>query len=172
MSLQEEESILQKSVIPNLLLQEFGPINPTQKEQEEKSKSEDDISVLNRVDDDDIENVTSEDDQNTDRDTFEITNYKRKLFKVGVDFRKTLGKFLFAKFHFELILTTLYFNKMKEFVLQKICFSASEHSFENLEADLLPSESKQLTSKHLYDLSVVLGAVLAFIKLFSLFLYK
>lgn len=116
MSLQEEESILQKSVIPNLLLQEFGPINPTQKEQEEKSKSEDDISVLNRVDDDDIENVTSEDDQNTDRDTFEITNYKRKLFKVGVDFRKTLGKFLFAKFHFELILTTLYFKKMKEFV--------------------------------------------------------
>ena len=61
---------------------------------------------------------------------------------------------------------------MKEFVLQKICFSASEHSFENLEADLLPSESKQLTSKHLYDLSVVLGAVLAFIKLFTLLLYK
>merc|ERR1711953_526606 len=133
MSLQEEESILQKSVIPNLLQQEFGPINLTQKEQKEKFKSKDDISVPGRVDNDDIENVTSEDDQNTDREADEITNYKRKLFKSGVDFRKTL---------------------------------ASEHSFENLEADLLPSESKQLTSKHLYDLSVVLGAVLAFIKLF------
>ena len=172
MSLQEEESILQKSVIPNLLQQEFGPINLTQKEQKEKFKSKDDISVPGRVDNDDIENVTSEDDQNTDREADEITNYKRKLFKSGVDFRKTLGMFLFAKFHFELILTTLYFNKMKEFVLQKICFSASEHSFEKLEEDLLPRESKQLTSKYLYDLSVALGAVLAFIKLFYFIFYE
>ena len=75
---EEEDSILQKSVIPNLLEEEFKPpllagmcdeiiyrenpknANPTRK------------------------------DENMDN---EVTSYKRKQFKAGVDFRKTLGSF-------------------------------------------------------------------------------
>ena len=80
---EEEDSILQKSVIPNLLEEEFNP--PVQAEMC------DDLSVRENQN---IENLTGNDDENRDMEKInEVTSYKRKLFKAGVDFRKTLGSF-------------------------------------------------------------------------------
>ena len=78
---EEEDSILQKSVIPNLLEEEFNP----------PAEMCDDLSVL---DNQNIENLTGNDDENRDMEKInEVTSYKRKQFKAGVDFRKTLGSF-------------------------------------------------------------------------------
>ena len=75
---EEEDSILQKSVIPNLLEEEFNPALPTGMCDEIISREN-----LNNA------NPTSK-DENMDN---EVTSYKRKQFKDGVDFRKTLGSF-------------------------------------------------------------------------------
>ena len=49
--------------------------------------------VISRVDQN-TTNLTRNDDQNTETERFnEVTSYKRKQFKAGVDFRKTLGSF-------------------------------------------------------------------------------
>ena len=83
---EEEDSILQKSVIPNLLEENFNPAAPA-------VLAEMGDDVISRVDQN-TSDLTRDDDQNTDMERFnEVTSYKRKQFKAGVDFRKTLGSF-------------------------------------------------------------------------------
>ena len=80
---EEEDSILQKSVIPNLLEEEFHPAVRTE--------MRDDLIPR---EDQNTANLTGNDDDNMEMDKInEVTSYKRKLFKAGVDFRKTLGSF-------------------------------------------------------------------------------
>ena len=76
---EEEDSILQKSVIPNLLEEEFKPPHLA-------GMCDEIISRENQNN----ANPTRNDDENMDN---EVTSYKRKQFKAGVDFRKTLGSF-------------------------------------------------------------------------------
>ena len=83
---EEEDSILQKSVIPNLLEEEFKPAALT--------AVRDDLIPR---EDQHTANLTGNDDDNLEMDKInEVTSYKRKLFQAiqaGVDFRKTLGSF-------------------------------------------------------------------------------
>ena len=78
---EEEDSILQKSVIPNLLEEEFNPAVLAEM-----------CDDLISRDDQNIAKLTEDDDDNTEMNKInEVTSYKRKQFKAGVDFRKTLG---------------------------------------------------------------------------------
>ena len=80
---EEEDSILQKSVIPNLLEEEFHPAVRTEMRDDLISREDQNIA-----------NLTGNYDENLEMDKInEVTSYKRKLFKAGVDFRKTLGSF-------------------------------------------------------------------------------
>ena len=81
---EEEDSILQKSVIPNLLEEEFNPAVLAEM-----------CDDLISPDDENIANLTENDDENKETNNInEVTSYKRQQFKAGVDFRKTLGSFL------------------------------------------------------------------------------
>ena len=76
---EEEDSILQKSVIPNLLEEEFHPPVLTETG-----------DVVIPRENQNIENLIQNHEENADNIN-EVTSYKRKQFKAGVDFRKTLG---------------------------------------------------------------------------------
>ena len=73
-----------------------------------------------------------------------------------------------ANFFFNIKANCFYLSNLTVESFAKRILIAEENSFENLEENSI--ESYRFTSKHLYDLSVVLGAVLAFIKLLTLIL--
>ena len=65
----------------------------------------DDLSVLENQN---IENLTRNDEENMEMDKInEVTSYKRKQFKAGVDFRKTLGSFCKKLIKLQMLRTAL-----------------------------------------------------------------
>ena len=89
----QEDSILQKSVIPNLLQETFNPTSFSQIEREEESPHQGDVTSKEELQAD----LTATQKQNMENEWDEITDYKRKQFKLGVDFRKTLGMLSFLQ---------------------------------------------------------------------------
>ena len=80
----QEHSILQKSVVPNLLEKDLFS---TGDEEEEHVNSQNETKAVDDVND----TVNSKRDQNNRNEP--LTDYKRKMFKDGIDFGKTLGIF-------------------------------------------------------------------------------
>ena len=87
----QEHSILQKSVVPNLLEKDFFSTGDEEEERYhlEHVNSQDETKAVDNVSVNDT--VNSKRDQNNENE--QLKEYKRKMFKVGIDFGKTLGIF-------------------------------------------------------------------------------